>query len=107
MARGGKRPGAGRPVSEATKKRRDVAEKALEQGITPLEVMLGAMREALGPEGKNYAAAQPFARDAAPFMHPKLASTEMKMDAELTHNTVSADPLTPDEWQQQYGQRTQ
>jgi hypothetical protein len=104
MPRGGKREGAGRKEGSATKRTREIADKAAQEGITPLEVMLQAMREALGPEGKNFVAAQPFARDAAPFMHPKLASTEMKMDAELTHNTVSADPLSPDEWQQQYGQ---
>jgi hypothetical protein len=105
MARGGKRPGAGRPkgsVEAKTVKRREVAEKALEQGITPLEVMLEAMRSALGPEGTNYVAAQPFARDAAPFVHPKLAATEVKMEADV-RSTVSAEPLTPEQWESEHG----
>lgn len=100
--RGGKRPGAGRPVSEATKKRRDIAEKALDQGITPLEVMLAAMREALGPEGTNHVAAFNFAKEAAPYMHPKLAATEMKVEADV-RNTVSPDPMSSEEWERQHG----
>jgi hypothetical protein len=105
VARGGKRPGAGRPKgteSPKTKRQREVATKALDEGITPLEVMLRAMRAALGPEGTDYAAAFPFARDAAPFIHAKLASTEVKMDADVKQ-TVSAEPLKPAEWEEKYG----
>lgn len=100
MPRGGKRPGAGRPVSEATKKRRDIAEKALEMGVTPLDVMLGAMREALGPDPlkPNWAAAQVFARDAAPYVHPKLAATEVKMEADVVTRGDFSE-LTPEEWE--------
>lgn len=106
MARGGKRPGAGRPKgteNPVTRKRREIAEKALDEGITPLEVMLRGMRKALGPAGDDYEAAMPYAKEAAPFIHAKLASTEMKVDAEVTQSTVSAEPLQPDEWERQYG----
>jgi hypothetical protein len=105
VARGGSRPGAGRPKgteNPATRKRREIAEKALQEGISPLEVLLAGMRDALGEDGRNYAAAFPFAKEAAPYMHAKLASTEMKMDAEVKQ-TVSADPLRPDEWEEKYG----
>lgn len=44
MARGGKRVGAGRPSGALTARTREVAEKALAEGISPLEVMLGNMR---------------------------------------------------------------
>lgn len=104
--RGGKRPGAGRPKGSenpATKKRREVADKALSEGITPLEVMLAAMRQALGPTGDNFMAAQPFARDAALYVHARLASIESKSEVDITQNVVSADPLSPDAWAQQYG----
>jgi hypothetical protein len=105
MARGGKRPGAGRPkgtVSPATQRRREIADQALAEGMSPLEIMLKAMRDALGADGQNYAAAFPFAKEAAPYMHAKLASTEVKMDAEVKQ-TVSAEPLRPDEWEEKYG----
>jgi hypothetical protein len=47
MPRGGKRSGSGRKVGSAnpaTKRSRAVADKALADGITPLEVMLDNMR---------------------------------------------------------------
>ncbi|MEC9266722.1 MAG: hypothetical protein VX464_11735 [Pseudomonadota bacterium] len=89
MARGGKRPGAGRPkgsTNPVTEKRKEAAERALEDGVTPLEVMLDNMRwahekaaesddstEAL----KGYrAAACEWAKAAAPYVHPKLANID-------------------------------
>lgn len=45
MARGGARPGSGRKPGEANKRSQEIAAKAQADGITPLEVMLRAMRE--------------------------------------------------------------
>ena len=45
MARGGKRPGAGRKPSSLTKKTRDIAEAAAAAGETPLEFLLRIMRD--------------------------------------------------------------
>lgn len=73
--RGGPRPRAGRPTGAASKKTREIANRAADQGITPLEVMIEAMRDAYAKEGA--AAAFVYAKDAAPYMHAKLASTEM------------------------------
>lgn len=44
MAHGGKREGAGRPAGAVTVRTREVAEKALAEGKSPLEVMLDNMR---------------------------------------------------------------
>lgn len=80
MARGGARPGAGRPKgskSQLTLQREAVAAKALTDGITPLEVMLNTMRK-LYDEGEFMAASQ-VAKDAAPYVHPKLATTDMRL----------------------------
>jgi hypothetical protein len=44
MARGGKRVGAGRKLGAVTKRTREVADRALAEGKTPLEVMLDNMR---------------------------------------------------------------
>lgn len=76
--RGGARPGAGRKKGEATKKREEIAIQALESGKTPLDIMLEAMRIAYDEGGAK--AAMPFAKDAAPYVHPKLANIEAKVD---------------------------
>lgn len=81
MARGGARPGAGRPKGAATRKTAEIANQAAEQGITPLEVMLASMR-ALWDEATDDAGAvidpakakeaTAVAKDAAPYIHPRL-----------------------------------
>lgn len=125
MARGGKRDGAGRPAGALTTKTREVAERALTTGMSPLDVMLDNMRHfqqvALDAEAtlegltaaefseqvpddaspeqqfkfllaevKKTAGlrqmAQDAARDAAPYIHPKLTAVDMrgKLDGELS-----------------------
>jgi len=113
MARGGKREGAGRPAGAVTKRTREIAEKAIATGMTPLDVMLSNMlhfqkvaldaeatlegltadefSEQISPDAspedqfkfllsqvKKTAGfrqlAQDAARDAAPYIHPKLSS---------------------------------
>lgn len=72
--RGGHRKGAGRPRGAATRKTREIADKASKDGLTPLEVMLKAMRE--HATKKDWDAAASIAKDAAPYMHAKLASVQ-------------------------------
>ncbi|HWU63580.1 MAG TPA: hypothetical protein VN112_16295 [Ensifer sp.] len=74
MARGGKRNGAGRPKGAATLKTQAIADKASAEGLTPLEVMLRAMREHTEKDEWDKAAA--IAKDAAPYMHPRLANLQ-------------------------------
>lgn len=86
-SKGGKRSGAGRPKGTATKKTREIADKAAAEGITPLEVMLHAMRYSFGEFEKtlvvdHLVAASSFAKDAAPYMHPRLT-------------TIAGDPKAP------------
>lgn len=92
MARGGKRPGAGRKpgtVSEATRRRKEVAEKALAEGVSPLHVMLTTMRalwsQAVDDAGNvvnmgKAMQANIVAKDAAPFLHPKLSAVDANID---------------------------
>lgn len=44
MGRGGRRPGAGRKQGSVTTRTREIAEQAIEQGVTPLDVILDNMR---------------------------------------------------------------
>ena len=74
MAHGGKRTGAGRKPGAATKRTRDIADKATAEGLTPLEVMLKAMWAHVDNNKLDEAAS--IAKDAAPYMHAKLASVQ-------------------------------
>lgn len=80
--RGGRRTGAGRKPGSATKKTREIADRAAAEGITPLEYMLSIMRAEprpdLGPKDWLAAVTMRFeaARAAAPYMHPRLAAVE-------------------------------
>lgn len=86
---GGARKGAGRKVGAATKRTREIADKAAASGITPLEVMLEAML-ALRASGELEKAAS-VAKDAAPYVHPRLSSVEM--NAKVTTHEASLDDL--------------
>lgn len=93
MPRGGKRPGAGRKKGSATKRTRKVADQAAEQGVTPLEVMLQAMREHHAAQRLDLAAE--IARHAAPYIHPRLASVQhggtVGVQLEIVEEVVDAD----------------
>jgi hypothetical protein len=71
--RGGSRPGAGRPKGAATRKTREIADQAASEGVTPLEFMLGIMRD----EAKPFPDRMDMAKAAAPYVHPKLAAVEL------------------------------
>jgi hypothetical protein len=92
--RGGARKGAGRKPGTATKKTRAIADQAAREGLTPLEVMLDAMtalhkRANALPDvdeadmgGRKIdrlgllVAAAAVAKDAAPYMHPRLQAIQ-------------------------------
>jgi hypothetical protein len=72
MAHGGARKGAGRKPGALTTKTRELAEKAAEGGITPLDYMLSVLRD----ESLEAAARFEAAKAAAPYVHPRLSSVE-------------------------------
>jgi hypothetical protein len=94
MPRGGKRPGAGRKrgrLNERTVARQQLAASAAKEGISPLEVMLKRMRYydsvaerelKKGDEADRriidsaLKASSEAAKDAAPFVHPRLSAIE-------------------------------
>ena len=100
MPSGGKRPGAGRPPGAATRKTREIADRAASEGLTPLEVMLRAMRDHATADRWDEAAK--VAAMAAPYVHPRLAAVDLKSEGTLTINDVSDQPLTVDEWAAEY-----
>jgi hypothetical protein len=81
VARGGKREGAGRPkgsINRSTVAKRALYQRATAEGITPLEVIITAMRDAW--DAGNVEEAVQHAVHAAPYVHPRLASTQVKVD---------------------------
>lgn len=70
MARGGKRPGAGRPAGAANKRTREIADKLVSEGLSPLEYMLSVMRD----EGADKERRDEMAKAAAPYVHPRLTA---------------------------------
>lgn len=80
MARGGARPGAGRKPSALTTRTREIAEKAIEGGQSPLDFMLEQMRDEALAKDERFEAA----KAAAPYCHPRLAAIEADIRANLT-----------------------
>lgn len=79
--RGGKREGSGRPKGARTVRSTKAAQDAIASGrTTPLEVMLRAMDEHF--QKQEWDAAAAIAKDAAPYMHPKLQSVMHTGDAD-------------------------
>ena len=100
--RGGRRRGAGRPLGSKNKRSAEIARAAADSGITPIEVMLGTMRElwAKGtPEAKREAAE--IAKDAAPYIHPRLASIDQTVKEDRPFAVVPGE-LSIEEWQVTY-----
>ena len=101
VGRGGARPGAGRPAGSKNHRSANVAHQAAEEGITPIEVMLSAMRE-LWEEGTSEAKreAAKIAKDAAPYVHPRLASINQTVHEPQQYVIYAPEPcLTSEEWQ--------
>lgn len=83
MPRGGKREGAGRPAGAATKRSREMADKAAAAGLTPLSYMLSILRDDKADVKDRMWAAE----KAAPYVHPKLAAIEHSGSLDVTTQT--------------------
>lgn len=93
MTHGGKRPGAGRKKGSLSTKTQEIVAAAAAEGITPLEFMLSVLRDQTKTFDDRFKAAI----QAAPYIHPRLASIEHS--GEMTQNVVTDQPApTPDEW---------
>ena len=102
-SRGGRRRGAGRPVGSKNQRTVEIARAAAEDGITPIEVMLGAMRDLweLGtPKSKREAAE--IAKDAAPYIHPRLASIDQTLREDRPFALIPEVCSSVEEWEAIY-----
>lgn len=89
--RGGARAGAGRKKGAATKRTREIADQAIAEGLTPLEYMLGILRDEGQPQEARYMAA----KDAAPYVHPRLSTVDANLGGEVGL-TVNVKRFTPE-----------
>jgi hypothetical protein len=94
--------GPGQDALPGSKNQRtvEIARAAVEAGITPLEVMLKAMRERWDqgtPESKREAAT--IAKDAAPYVHPRLASIDQNINEIQPYAYVVEPCRTAEEWE--------
>jgi hypothetical protein len=79
MAKGGKRPGAGRPPGARNIRTVQAVQAAEATGETPLEYMLRVMRDG----SAEIARRDEMAKAAAPFVHAKLTSVDSQVSANL------------------------
>ncbi len=100
MPRGGKRPGAGRPAGAATRRMRKIVDKAVAEDLTPLDVMLRAMRDHAAAGRWDEAAK--VAAMAAPYIHPRLTAIDLEAESTLTVHDVSNETMSTEKWAAKY-----
>lgn len=80
MGHGGKREASGRRKGSLNRKTQAIAKDMIASGaLTPLEVMVKAMTIHVNARRWDQAAA--IAKDAAPYIHPRLAATQVVLGA--------------------------
>lgn len=79
---GGKRQGSGRPPGSKTQRMAELALAAAGGGMTPIEYMLGVMRD----DGNELSVRLDAAKAAAPYVHPKLAAVDLAGDVTVSIN---------------------
>ena len=95
MPRGGYRPGAGRKPGAKTKLTEQAIREAGE-GITPLEFMLGLLRDESLDMLQRFEAA----KAAAPYVHAR--QIESQVQSENVNYNISDAPMSEDEWEAEY-----
>ena len=86
--RGGIRPGAGRPSGARNRKTVETQAAIAQSGLTPLDYMIGVMRDEKNDPRTRLEAAH----HAAPYVHPKLTATDLNVNAkpELSQEELEA-----------------
>jgi hypothetical protein len=87
---GGRRKGAGRKTGSLSKMTQEVTQKALANGLTPIEVLLDLMGKAYQRGDEEMAGK--WADKAAPYCHPRLSSTDQHNDDNVVITYVNEFP---------------
>lgn len=78
MPSGGPRAGSGRPRGSVNKAIAERQARVAASGITPLDYMLGVMRD----EAQELGVRLDAAKSVAPYVHPRLASVDQRLSAD-------------------------
>lgn len=81
MARGGRREGAGRKAGVPNRATAERQAEIAASGLTPLDYMLGILRDEEQTTENRFEAA----KAAAPYVHPKLSTVEMNANVTTSH----------------------
>lgn len=76
--KGGKRPGAGRPAGARNRKTSETQAAIEQSGLTPLDYMIGVMRNEKNDQRTRLEAAH----HAAPYVHARLSATDLTLIGE-------------------------
>lgn len=93
MSRGGNRPGAGRKPGVPNKASVTRQKRVAEGGQTPLDYMLEVMRDGKADASRR----DEMARAAAPYVHPRLATTTHQGKNGGPIQTVDLTNMSPDD----------
>jgi hypothetical protein len=91
-----KRP-VGRPKGSVSRLDAYAREKAIADGLTPLEYLLSILRDTEQPQETRIDAA----KAAAPYVHARLQTVDMKAETTVHHVALPTLP-TADEWEQRH-----
>jgi hypothetical protein len=92
MSHGGKREGAGRKKGTPNKASIQRQAKIASEGITPLDYLLAILRD----DNEDKRRRDWAAKEAAPYVHPKLAATEMEHNVSDAARHRIASRLAPE-----------
>jgi hypothetical protein len=87
--RGGYRPGSGRKKGSTNKRTQEIAARAFDEGVTPLEFMLSVIRDGNAERAMRLDAA----KFCAPYIHPRLQAVEISGKEGGPIETVDMTPL--------------
>jgi hypothetical protein len=103
MSRGGKRPGAGRPIGAVAKLTATAVARAKSTGELPHEFLLRVVRgERIDNEVPSLEQRIAAAVSVAPYFAPKLAAIEQRIDTGIVA-VVSNKPLSKEEFMKKFG----
>lgn len=90
---GGRKKGSlNKKTVEQRQRTEEIVARVFKEGMTPLDILLEAMKEAYQQGGALMAA--PWAKDAAPYVHPKLANIDANVQGDFI---VEVRRFAPDE----------
>lgn len=102
-----RKPGPGRPKGSASKRSQEALQLAEEKGVDPVAMLLDLTKWAYSqfkesPTKDSADMVRDYAREAAPYVSPKLAAIDMKAQVEDVRRVVSDEPVKGEDWEAEW-----